>query len=502
MYPGYSEAILSIKGTPTSALVGSTLAFFTGFAPLAVFGPTVAKAPALSNFARAMLLASPTLTGSVLRLPAGANVDNTGGRRFALSMLAASNIGMLGLTALAFTTDLESLTAAKPEYYAWLAAGAAAGSGIAVFPSGVGNTTYWNPRNESGKKQGIFGGVGNLAPGIFALSMPLVMNAVGGANGVANTYVIWFALLAVETLATSALFINPPFHQLVHNEKNPVPPNVARLIAADLGEEHFPPQHPSTTIGVLKQFKKDRNKVLVGAYFVSFGGFMAATIMFHPAYKEQGLSLERAGIVTAAYSITSSLTRAATGGLADKYGGGIITNIGMAGIMIAGAALALSEDPLSALDITGLIALAVGGGLANAAVYKWIASFKEDVGSVGGLVGALGAMGGFIIPLILSGIDELGGVGYGMFTYTALAAAAILANIWLMKQRPAVVMDIPARSVSVPVSEVVPAASLPLPLYNASISGDVPVQALGSELRVVNHDAFVNTANKVRISSV
>jgi len=71
-----------------------------------------------------------------------------------------------------------------------------------------------------------------------------------------------------------------------------------------------------------------------------------------------------------------------------------------------------------------------------------------------------------------------------------------------MKQRPAVVMDIPARSVSVPVSEVVPAASLPLPLYNASISGDVPVQALGSELRVVNHDAFVNTANKVRISSV
>ena len=42
-------------------------------------------------------------------------------------------------------------------------------------------------------------------------------------------------------------------------------------------------------------------------------------------------------------------------------------------------------------------------GVGKASVYKYVPNyFPNDVGAVGGLVGALGALGGFILPPVLS----------------------------------------------------------------------------------------------------
>jgi NNP family nitrate/nitrite transporter-like MFS transporter len=46
-------------------------------------------------------------------------------------------------------------------------------------------------------------------------------------------------------------------------------------------------------------------------------------------------------------------------------------------------------------------------GIGKAAVYKYIPDyFPKDVGAVGGLVGMLGALGGFFLPLMFAAMYE------------------------------------------------------------------------------------------------
>ena len=47
-------------------------------------------------------------------------------------------------------------------------------------------------------------------------------------------------------------------------------------------------------------------------------------------------------------------------------------------------------------------------GIGKAAVYKHIPEyFPHDVGAVGGLVGMLGALGGFLLPPLFVAVDQL-----------------------------------------------------------------------------------------------
>ena len=76
-----------VKGTPAQGLAGATLGFFIGFAAVALFGPTAAKFQQvmhLSPMAVGFLVAMPSLSGSLLRIPFSAWVDTTGGRKHSL----------------------------------------------------------------------------------------------------------------------------------------------------------------------------------------------------------------------------------------------------------------------------------------------------------------------------------------------------------------------------------------------------------------------------------
>ncbi len=53
----------------------------------------------------------------------------------------------------------------------------------------------------------------------------------------------------------------------------------------------------------------------------------------------------------------------------------------------------------------------VGMGIGKAAVYKYIPEyFPKDVAAVGGLVGALGALGGFFLPLVFGYVKQWTGL--------------------------------------------------------------------------------------------
>ena len=78
-------------------------------------------------------------------------------------------------------------------------------------------------------------------------------------------------------------------------------------------------------------------------------------------------------------------------------------------------------------------------GVANAAVFKMLPKYvPHAVGGASGLVGGLGALGGFVIPPILGLFaGALGAQGYsgGFFVYVVLAVAAIIVSIGFMRTR-------------------------------------------------------------------
>jgi NNP family nitrate/nitrite transporter-like MFS transporter len=71
--------------------------------------------------------------------------------------------------------------------------------------------------------------------------------------------------------------------------------------------------------------------------------------------------------------------------------------------------------------------MAVALGLGTGAVFKLVADwFPERVGSVTGVVGAAGGLGGFFPPLVMGVVKTATG-GYGLgFILMALVAAACL----------------------------------------------------------------------------
>ena len=142
---------MQIKGTPQQGLIGATVAFFIGFAAVSLFGPTAKKLQDIMGLTPTMvgfLVAVPSLSGSLLRIPFAAWVDTTGGRKPILILLAASIVGMAGLTALMFLLYPDGMTTGL--YPLLLVLGMLSGCGIATFSPGIGQVSYWFPQRRQG----------------------------------------------------------------------------------------------------------------------------------------------------------------------------------------------------------------------------------------------------------------------------------------------------------------------------------------------------------------
>lgn len=418
-----------LRGSPSAGLLGATLGFFVGFAAVALFSVTAERfrvAMGLGPMQIGLLVAMPALSGSLLRIPFSAWVDTTGGRRPFLVLLALSILGMSGLTLV--VTFLYPDRLSQSSFPLLLALGLLSGCGIAVFSVGISQVSYWYPRARQGRALAVYAGVGNLAPGLFSLVLPLTL----AGWGLSGTYLAWLALLVVGTALYWSKGRNAWYFQL---RERGLTPDEARRRASEQGQELFPAT--SLTEGLRISARKWRTWVLVFLYFTSFGGFVALTAWL-PTYWTSfyGVGAVVAGLLTGIFAVLTSAIRILGGVMSDQLQkGGENTAILALLIMLNGAGLITLTDQFE-VAVPAVLLMAMGMGICNAAVFKMVPQeVPEAVGGAAGWVGGLGAFGGFVIPPILGyAVRQHGAKGYplGFVTFIILALCS-LSLAWVLK---------------------------------------------------------------------
>jgi NNP family nitrate/nitrite transporter-like MFS transporter len=424
-----SSHLTVIRGNPTRGLVGATLGFFVGFGAVALFGPTAVRfreAMELSPMALGFLISAPALSGSLLRIPFSAWVDTTGGRKPFLVLLGLSVLGMAGLWFIVATRYPDNLTPAL--YPVLLLLGLLCGCGIATFSVGISQVSYWFPQQRQGSALAIYAGVGNLAPGLFSLVLPFALQTLG----LAGSYAAWLAFLVLGTILYALLGRNAWYFQLLDSG---VARDEAQTRAREMGQQLFPAGRLVDTLRISARVWQTWG--LVAIYFTTFGGFVALTAWL-PTYwgSAFGMSLVAAGLLTALYSLLASGTRIVGGLMADRlYQGGQNTGILALLVMLAGALVMTSAREYE-LAIPGIILLATGMGICNAAVFKILPQVvPQAVGGAAGWVGGLGAFGGFAIPPAMAfAVRDLGDRGYAIgFVVFVFLALLSLGVAWVLK---------------------------------------------------------------------
>lgn len=375
-----------IKGSPAHGLFGATVAFFIGLAAVALFGPTaksLAKTLNLDAVSLGFLIGIPSLMGAILRIPFGAMVETTGGKVPNLILLTFAFIGITGL----------ALTIHTPSFWTLAFFGAIAGFGVATFSVSMAQVSYWYPKKKQGTANGIYGGVANLSPGIASLWIPFSL----GLFGAQNTYWLWLVFLGSGILLYLVFGKNAPYFQL---RRQGASEDEARRLAAEAGQELFP---TGTAVQSLKTTAKFwQTWVLVGVYFTTFGGFLALTAWF-PNYWQTNFGLDlfpQAVGLTALFSIGASLMRVAGGFISDRFGGER-TAFGAIAVLTVGAVLMIFAGGNFGLAVVGLVLLAVGMGVNNAATFKILPQvIPSAMGGASGWIGGLGALGGFLFPIL------------------------------------------------------------------------------------------------------
>ncbi len=402
------EPSIASRGEQQRAMWLSTFAFTVCFAVWTIFsiiGIQIKQQLGLNETQFGLLIATPILTGSLIRLFLGIWADQYGGRRvFAAVMLcAAVATWMLGYA----HTYPQFLVAA-------LFVGIAGGS----FSVGVAYVSKWFPPSKQGTALGIFG-AGNVGAAVTKLMAPLVM--------VASGWIMVSKIWAIALAVTAVLFY------LFSKED----PSLAQRRKSGAKAMSFREQ-----MMPLRNVQVWRFSLY---YFFVFGGFVALALwlphFLTGAYK---LDVRTAGILGAFYSIPASLFRIVGGVLSDRIGARKVMYWTLGVSVFCLFLLAYPDTHYVVKGITGDITLHLAIGvvpftvlvfvlgffmsLGKAAVYKHIpVYYPNHVGSVGGVVGMIGGLGGFILPITFGALNDLVGVWTSCFMLLFVVAAASLA---------------------------------------------------------------------------
>ncbi len=415
----------NVRGTAFRALSTSTFAFFIGFAAVTLFSPLV-HTLSLTPTQVGLLLSISSLTGSLLRIPFAAMVDSIGGKIPTIILLSIASVGMGGITFM--------LSSGIDTFSLLLLFGAFAGTGIATFAVGIAQISYWHPQNIQGHALGLFAGIGGLAPGIVVY---LITNYLMQQVALQTIYLLWTITLVVGTIIYAIFAKNASFFQL--KKQGHSISEAQERARKEYKQELFPRGNAMQSL--LSSIKKRYTWVLIFAYFFSFGGYLALSNWFSEFFHSfHHMSIAVAGALSALYSVGASLSRAFGGKFSDIIGGRKACLLAFA--VSALGSLLLASNGNFVFHLIGLVCMMLGMGFANAAIFKMLPTLLPDaIGAAAGLVGGLGAFGGFVLPNILSqflnATSANNGLGYlhGFYLFTVLIAVSAVFVYRLPKDR-------------------------------------------------------------------
>jgi NNP family nitrate/nitrite transporter-like MFS transporter len=357
---------------------------------ISAFAPRFREAYHLSATQTAFLVAVPVLLGALARIPVGMLADRFGGRAVFTALMLFAIIPAF-LTPMAATYQQLLICA----FFLGVA-----GSSFAV---GVSFVSRWFTAERQGGALGVCG-LGNIGQSAAVFLGPLIAVSVGWQNvfrGIALILAVWAVV----------------FWVFAQNAPVAVRPR-------SVGE----------MLGVLA--RERLSWALSGFYFLTFGGFVAFSIYLPSLLKDQfHLTPGDAGFRTAGFVVLATLLRPAGGWLSDRIGGARVLSAVFATVVPFALLLAV---PTMLPFTVGALGCAALMGLGNGAVFKLVPQyFPTETGTVTGLVGAMGGLGGFFPPLLLGFCrDRLGTLwpGFVLLALTSLALWLLNARIFIPRQ--------------------------------------------------------------------
>jgi MFS transporter, NNP family, nitrate/nitrite transporter len=403
-------------------LILSTTGFTLMFAVWLMFGVLgipIRDELGLTDVQLSWLSSVAILNGALWRLPAGIAADRFGGRRVFIAMLLVTAVpAYLISQATSYTALL---------FYAFLV-----GFAGNAFSVGIAWNSAWYPREKQGFALGVFG-AGNVGASVTKFVAPAVIASVPAAGFAAGTipggwrFVPFCYAIALVVMA-AAMWTLSPRHDRTPGQGRPL----------------------GTMLTPLRTLRVWRFSLY---YVVVFGAYVGLAAWMPKYYVDVfGVPLYEAALLTALFIFPASLLRPFGGYLSDRYGarrvmygtfGTMLLSTGLLMMPFGHIVLYVPEKyeesgvrevlPYELGIVPFTIALFVVGvamGIGKAAVFKHIPEyFPKDVGAVGGLVGTLGALGGFMLPPLFA--YGTSWTGLPQTTFFVLFVLTAVAALWM-----------------------------------------------------------------------
>ena len=374
-----------------SVLIVSTWSFtvcFMVWMMFGVIGIPIKKMLDLNATQFGLLTAMPVLTGSLVRVPLGIWTDRYGGR-IVMAVLMAITVPAIWLMAYA------------SEYWHFLVIGLFVGLAGGSFSVGTPYVARWFPKSQQGMAMGVYG-AGNSGSAVNKFVAPVILVAFGWA-AVPQVY----AAIMAGTVVLFWLFSHSdPSHLVASNVK-------------------FTDQ--------LKALKDPKVLKYCQYYSIVFGGYVALSLWMVQYYVgEYGLDIRAAALLAACFSLPGGVLRAVGGWLSDKYGAHSVTWWVMWVSWICLFLLSYPQTDFTILTVNGpktfhiglnvygftilMFLLGIAWAFGKASVFKYISDdYPTNIGTISGIVGLAGGLGGFVLPIMFGALMDLTGIRSSAF---------------------------------------------------------------------------------------
>ncbi len=355
-----NEGWAALRSGHWPSLLGAWLHFEVSFVVWLLIGALsipISEEFGLSAFQKGLLVGFPLLSGSLLRIVIGPLGDRVGAKTVGL--------GILVLEAIALILGWQWGNNFSEILFIGLMLGIAGASFAIVLP--LASQAY--PPAHQGLAMGV-AAVGNSGVLLASFFAPRIADLFGWHQV--------FALMLIPVLGTVGIFFCL------------VQPNQLDLNLQKSSEGY---------LSLLSQGIKRKSMFwLCGLYGVTFGGFVGLSsylpIYFHDQFH---VDMVTAGSLTALAALAGSVARPIGGFLADRLGGlNLLQGLFAMVMVLCLASGELHTIPLALSIVLGIM-LCLGFG--NGVVFQVVSCrFQGMMGTASGLIGAVGGLGGFLLP--------------------------------------------------------------------------------------------------------